>query len=143
MRRHERACRLHSTIQIDGRHDRFQPVHQQRLLGSSAAHLLAPAQFQELAEVQPPGHAMQVRGAHQVSLQAREISLVIFREAAHQRLGDQKAQHRVAEELQLLVVVERRSGAGAGPVLVGQGTMGKRAAQQLRVVEPIVQFQLE
>src|SRR5665811_1969832 len=47
----------------------------------------------------------------------------------------------IAEELQLLVVAHRGSAAAAR--LAGQRTMGQRAAQQLRVGEPMFQFQLE
>jgi hypothetical protein len=70
-----------------------------------------------------------MRGTHEVSFEAREMALVIFGETADQSLGDQETQHGIAEKFELLIIIERRPGTGAGPAFVGQGTVGKRAAQ--------------
>jgi hypothetical protein len=60
---------MHAAIQVDGRDQRFERVHQQRLLGAPAAHLLAAAELQIFAEAQALGGLQQPRRADQVRLQ--------------------------------------------------------------------------
>ena len=54
--------------------------------------------------------------------------------ARHQRLGDEEAQNRIAQEFELLVVAER---GVARARLIGERTVRERAPQQLRMDEPV------
>ena len=128
------------AVQVNSRDDRFERVHQQGFLGTAAAHLLAASEIEETAEIDPPRHAVQMGGTHQVSLLARELAFGRFGEAPHQGLRDQKAQDGIAQELQLFVIVLR---FGTGTGFVGQGTVGERAEQQLRVGEAMIEPQLQ
>ena len=74
--------RFQAAIQIDGRDDGFQRIHEERLLAAPAAHFLAAAQFQMTAQFQAARHAMQMRGAHQAGLQRGEFAFLGQGEAA-------------------------------------------------------------
>ena len=112
------ARRLQAAIQVDGRDDRFQRVHQQRLLAAAAAHLLAAAQFQVAAQFQAPRHAMQMRGAHQARLQHRKLAFLGQRKAAEQYVAHHQPQDGIAQEFQLLVVDQ----AAPAPFRVSQAS---------------------
>ena len=86
------------------RDDGFERVHQQGFLGAAAAHLLAAAQFEIAADIEAARHAMQMGRAHQVRLQARKLAFALVGKAPDQSLGHQKAEHRIAQKLELLVV---------------------------------------
>ena len=127
-----------AAIQIHRCDERLQGIHQQGFLGTSAAHFFAAAQFQETADFEPARHAVQVgEGADQLGFLAREIAFVEPGIALHQRFGDEKSQHRIAQKLQLFVIVQR-GGRSAIPRFVRQGTVSQRAVQQLRVEKPVV-----
>ena len=71
---------------------------------------------------------MQVRGADQVGLETRKLSLAVAGIAQHERFGDEKAQDGIAQEFELLVIAVGRPGGVAD--FVGVRTMSQRAAQQ-------------
>jgi len=138
----EFARRMHAAIQVDRRNQRLQRVHQQRLLVPAAAHLLAAAKLQILAQAQPEGHLVQPGGADQVCPQLRQPAFGRVRMFLQQILADQKAQHRVAQEFQLLVVTLRRR-AGGGRLLVYVRTVRQGAAEQVPVGEPVTRRGLQ
>src|SRR5258708_6635304 len=133
--------RLRAAIKITGGDDGFRRIHQKRLFAAPAAHFLAAAQFQVTAQFQPARDSVQMRGANQAGLQHREFAFLGQWAAAEKNLAHHQAKDGLAEESHLLVAAHRGSTAAAR--FAGQGTMGKRAAQQFRVGKPMLQFQLK
>src|SRR5690242_13496375 len=84
---------------------------------------------------------MQVRGTYQVCLLAGELPFAMLREALDQSFGDEEAENRIAEKLELLVIVDNGPGSRAG--FVGKRAVSQRAAQQLRIGETMGNFDLQ
>ncbi len=129
--------RVQTSIEKQGAHHCFHGIGKHRALATQAAALFAAAQAQMLAEADLLGHLRHVLPADQSGADAGELALVPLRMRGKQRLGHHQPQHGVAEKLEALVVGRR----GLFTLiclreLVGQGAVGERAHQQLRVREP-------
>ena len=73
--------------------------------------------------------ALQAVLAHEVRAHAREVAFVAAREALEQQAGDRQVQHRVAQELEALVVVGAM--AAVRQRALHQRRAGKAVAQAL------------
>ena len=94
---------------------------------AAAGQLLAAAQVQVRAEpvvAEPGGHPGQRVHVDHAGPQLGQLPLGQVRVVAVEPLGDDDAQHRVAQELQPLV-------GGQPAVLVGVGAVGQRQGEQL------------
>ena len=129
---------LDATVEIDGRDERFVAVSQQRQLAAAARFLLATPQEQVVAERQPLGLAAERCGRHQRRLYLRLLPFVVGGKFAEQHVGDDEAEHRVAEELERLVV-----GDAAADILVGTRRVGHGVLEQAAVAEPVLDGALQ
>src|ERR1700690_110370 len=135
---HELPRFADSGIELDGRDQGLDGVRQQSLLDPAAAQLLAAAEQQILAQSDLPGDFVQVRGAHQIVLEDGETALAVGGIAADERFADQKSEDRIAEEFELLVVLDR----GLAP-LVGMRGMRERADEEIAGTEWVTDRGLE
>ena len=126
------ARRLEAAVEVDRRDQRFAGVGQQRLLAAAAGLLLAAAEDHVVAEPELLGHLGERRGRHQVGLDLRLLSFGVRRERAEQRLGHDQAEHRVAEELERLVV-----GDAAARILVRLRLVRQRVLEQAAIAEAV------
>ena len=123
-----------SAIQIDGRDQRFERIHQQGLLGPAAAHLLAAPQLQMAADIEAPRHAVQVGGAHQMRLESRSSP---SRDSGWRETSASATRNPSTESPRNSSCSLSFSGEPGVRDLVGQRAVGERAAQQLRVRETV------
>ena len=107
-----------AAVQINRREHRLSGVRQNRRPFPSAAGLLAPAQFQEPAQVQLFRHLVQTLLAHQRRPDTGQIPLRQIRVLSKQELRRHKAQNGIPQELQPLVAVQMLCA-----VFVGIGTV--------------------
>src|SRR5262245_13016562 len=95
---------INSAIKIDRAKNRFQSIHQQRLLHAPAGLFLAPPQLQVDAQTNLFGILHKIRRTYEEALQFRKLSLCQIRMGSEEVVADQKSQNRVTEELKLFVV---------------------------------------
>ena len=112
---------VEAAVQVDRAEQRFERVGQDRFAAEAAGFQLARAEPQLLAELDLGSDDGERLATDQARAEARQLALVGGAELAEHQHGDDAVEHRVAEELQPLVV----GTAGA--------TMGKRRFQQRRV----------
>ena len=120
---HERVRRREALVQVNGADDRLQGVGQDRGLVPAAGALLALAQADITAELQPAGDAREGAHVDDGRAQLGQLALGQIRVRAKQGVGHDQPEHGVAQELQPLV---RRQAA----VLVGVRAMHERTLQQ-------------
>jgi hypothetical protein len=116
------AHRLPASVEEDGRGDRLEPGRKQDGPATTAPLLLAFAEQQVVAEVDPAGEPRQPGAADDRRSARRQDTLVV--------LGDDEADNGVAEELEALVVA-----ACLVRVLMEPGSVDEGAGQQRRVAE--------
>src|SRR6478672_279504 len=133
---HDLAGGLEPAAEVDRADERLDRVGQDRGLVAPAGGLLAPAELDVPAEVDGAGHLGEGAGVHDRGPQLREAALGEVRVGAEQRVGDDHAEHRVAEELQALV--GRQAAVLVGERPVGQGAV-EQLGVQLGVAEPLTQ----
>ena len=123
---HEGGRRLQAQAEVDRTDQRLERVGEDRLLLPAAGGLLAAAQQQlraEAAVAEPAGDAGQRGHVDHGGAQLGQLPLGQVGLAAVERVGDDEAEHRVAEELQALV-------GGQAAVLVRLGAVGERQREQ-------------
>ena len=131
---HHRTRRFVAAFPVDAAQQRLQRRCQDGFLVPAAGVLLALAHPQHRADPQEARLFRQYLPVHQRRSHARKISFTPFGEPPHEHVADGQAQHRVAEELQGLVVNIWAAAAGY---------VGQTAGQQHRVPEAVTQSVLE
>ena len=106
---------------------RLDRVGEDRGLVAAAGALLAAAEQEVLAEAERAGHVGERAHVDDGGAQLGQLALGQVGVVAVQRVGDDEAEHRVAEELQPLVV-------GQAAVLVGVGAV-RQGTQKQRLVD--------
>ncbi len=134
----KRPRRLDAAVEIDRRDQRLVAVGDERVLAAAAGLLLAAAEDQELAEVDLLAEPRQRRRRHDRRLQLRLLPFVVLRELPEQHVGDDEAEHRVAEELHRLVVEHAAAG-----VLVHARAVRQRVLEQAAIAEAVADAPLE
>ena len=134
----ERPRRLDPAVEVDRGDQRLVAVGDERVLQASAGLLFPAAENQERAEVDLLPEARQRGRRDDRRLQLRLLPLVVLRELAEQHVGDDEAEHRVAEELHRLVVEDAAAG-----VLVHARAVRQRVLEQPAVLEAIADAALE
>src|SRR6202008_4161415 len=92
-----------STVEVEGRQDRFQRIHQQGGFQASATFLFAPPKAQIIPQPQRLRDLDQVSFAHKVSAKLRELTLAKTWKAPEQFLSRDQRQHGISQELKLLI----------------------------------------
>ena len=128
--RDQRLRRLEAAVDADRADQRLDRVGQDRRPRRAAAARLALGQLQRLGQAQHQRDLVQAVLAHEVGAHAREVAFVGAGEAVEQQPRDGQVQHRVAQELEALVVV----GAEAA---VRERALEQRALGEL-VAEPLL-----
>jgi len=104
---HKAAARLQSAVNVNGGNQGFERIGQDRLFRAPPALLLAMAELQVLAQRQFRGDFEKMTGTDTLGLEPRQFPLGTIRTTAQDELAGHKAQNRVAQKLQLFVVVYR------------------------------------
>src|SRR5262249_29119217 len=125
-------------IKISGADERLQGVDQQGGLGAASAFFLAMAELQVVAELQllRDGHEKPL--AHHVRAQFGKLALVEPGETPEQLYAHHEAEHRVTQELKLLIVEDVAVGTARG-LLVRMGSVREGALQQLPLPEAMAE----
>src|SRR3954451_3778728 len=127
---HEPGGLVEPEVEVDRAQERLEGVGEDRVLVVAAGRLLAAAQPHEGPE---PELAADLRQSAHVDHGGPQLGQLTLRQlgvVAEKRVGDDQAEHGVAEELQPLV-------GGQPAVLVGVGPVGQRAVEQRGVdVDP-------
>ena len=124
-----RSAAAKARVEVIGADDRLQAVGQDGLLRPAAGVLLALADEDEVVHAQAAGDLREARLADDEALDPRQLPFRLVREGFVEVLGDDEAEHGVAEELQPLVVL---------PVLarlVGERAVGERLVEELQPSE--------
>ena len=129
---------LEPAVKIERGDQRLAGVGQQRLLAAAAGLLLAAAEDHVVAETQPLGELRERRRGHDVRLDLRLLPFGVGRERAEERVGNHQTEHRVAEELERLVVHD-----AAARVLVRLRLVRQRVLEQPAIAETIAEPRLE
>ena len=114
-------------------------IGQRRAADAPAGGLLAAAEDQEIADLEPASLLRERGAVHELRPCLGERAFAVPRETLVKLVGEDELQHGVAEELQPLVVVLQVPDAG----LVRQRRMREREDQQLSVAERVTQRGLE
>ncbi len=117
---------LDAELHVDGAEHRLDGVGQDRGLVATAGRLLASAEAHVVAEPERARDLGERLGADDGGAQLGELALGQVGVTREQRVGDDEAQHRVAEELEALVV-------GDPAVLVRERAVRQGMLKELRV----------
>ena len=117
---HQGGCALEAAGEVDGPDQRLDGVGEDRGLLSSAGGLLALAQEDVRPEVDGERDLGERPRVHHGSPQLGQPALGEVGMGQVERLGDDHAEHRVAEELQALVGRQVAVLVGVGPVREGK-----------------------
>ena len=120
------AARVEAAVEVDRAEQRLEGVGQDRGLVAAAGALLAAAEPDVAAEVELAAHLGQRAHVDHRGAQLGQLALGQVGVVAVERVGDDQAEHGVAEELQPLV-------GRQAAVLVGVGAVGQRPLQQARL----------
>ena len=104
MRADRRAHGFEAAVEIQRAAQRLEGVREDGLAAEAAGLELARAQQQQFAELHRLRDLGQRLLAHEARAQARQVAFARDREFAVQAFGQQQVEHRVAEELEPLVV---------------------------------------
>src|SRR5512132_1123422 len=125
---HQRGRPRQALVEVDGPEDGLEGVGQDRGLVPTAGELLAPAQAHGVADAQLAGHLREHVHVHRGRPQLGQLALGQVGEGAVDDVGDDQAEHGVAEELEPFV-------GGQAAVLVGEGAVRERPDVQLLAAE--------
>ncbi len=131
---HDGARRLQSGVEIDTGDDGLQRIGEHAVAGSQGIVVPVCRDDQEAAELEAAGHGGKRVPADQRGKPSRHGAFRLVGKALQQRLGNDKPEHPVAQELEAFVG-ERGHSPGTR---VGDGP-----AQQVPVGEPVAQTGLE
>src|SRR4051794_6147354 len=123
---HERSGRVQATTEVHRPDQRLEGVGEDRVLLPAAGRLLPTAQEQvraDAAVTEPARDLGEGRHVDHRRPQLRQLALGEVRLAAVELVGDDQAEHRVAQELQALV-------GGQAAVLVRERPVGQRQTEQ-------------
>jgi hypothetical protein len=126
---HEPFGGVESRVQVVGADDGFKRVGEDGLLAAPSRVFLAPADEDVVVDPQPSGDFRQAGLAHHEALDPRQFPFGLVGQLLVKVLCHHEAQHRVAEELEALIVPER------APGLIGPGSVGERPLQVLQLAE--------
>ncbi len=127
-----------AAVEVDGGDHRFEHVGEQGRLGAAAGLGFAPAEQQIVAEAEPPADAGERGGRDERGLGLRLRAFRVVGELAIEQVGDDESEHRVAQELERLVVDDP-----AARVLGGTRLVRERVFEQAAVAEHVVQLRLD
>ena len=99
-----RAHGIEAAVEVQGAAQRLEGIREDGLPAEAAGLELARAQQQQLAELHGLRDLGQRLLAHQARAQARQVAFAGGGKFAVQPLGQQQVEHRIAEELEALVV---------------------------------------
>ena len=140
---HQAARRIQSAIEVDGRQDSLQGIHQQGGLVAAATLFFASPQVQVVSQLQFLGHSDQMLFADQVGPELGEFSLAKAGKAVEQFFGGDKSQDGVSQKLQLFVVSHPRPAGRLQRFQFARlGTVGQGLLQQFRPLEMVSQGRL-
>ena len=114
----------------------FERTGEERLFVAPPGTLLAMAEPEGRTELQAPGAARERLRAHDPGLDARKVAFRRQRSAAEEPAGGDQTEHRVAQELEALVVLLQ-------PLFVGEGGVGQGLLEQRAILEPVAEPLLE
>ena len=106
-----------SAIEIERSQQGFEGIGQQGWIVTAAAVFLAPGELQQRADFEPGRDVGQGPAAHQDGKAFRQRPLLLIRKILEQHMGDNQAEHPVAEEFEPLEASPPRLGAGVGQSL--------------------------
>jgi hypothetical protein len=112
-------------------------------LDAATVDLGAAAQQQGFAEAPFQAHLGHALAADEAGAQSRELALAAVRELAVQRLGDDHADDRIAQELQLFVVATRGVALVALVRMGGQNGLGRRAVPRFVGEGPVREREIQ
>src|SRR5262245_51626011 len=131
---HEAMRLLDPAVKVERGDHGLVGVGPERLLLAASAALLAAAQQQELGQPQLAGALRQALRRHQQRPRLALGALVALGLAPVQQVRDHEAEHRIAQELERLVVAQLARG-----VLVGAAGVRERAVEQADVLEAVAE----
>jgi hypothetical protein len=117
----ERPRGLQPPIEVHGADDRLHGVREHVRLIALARGVGSLPEPEQATEAHGPRPCRERVGVDQEGAHPRQIALVRRREAIHEELGDAETDHRVAEELESLVVAARPA-----PLLVREARVRER-----------------
>ncbi len=126
------AGRLQTAVNKHGADHGLEGVGEERLFVAPPGTLFATAEPEGRAEFQAPCAACQGLRAHNPGLDARQIAFRRQRSAVEEPAGRDESKHRVAQELEALVLLLQALFVGVGGV--GQGLLEQRA-----ILEPVAE----
>ena len=135
---HERESGAEPAVDIDGADHRFRDVAQNGVLVGATGARFAVAEVELGAEVQLAGDGGAGLLAHEGVESAAEVALVGAREFPVDHVGDDQAEHPVAEELQPLIGVRDPPGRSDGAGMRQRGfqirgrTAGRKEVEKAR-----------
>ena len=124
---------LDAAVEIDRRDERLEAVGENRVLLPAAGLLFSAPEQHVAAEIDFFGQPRERRRRDDAGLHLRLVALAVGREPREQQIGDDEAEHGVAEELERLVVDD-----AAGGVLVRARSVRQRVLEQAEVAELVV-----
>ena len=149
------ACLLQIAVQIHRGQNGFHGVAQHAGLLAAAGQGLALVHQQRFAHAQPGRHLAQCRFAHQQRPQVGQLALLMLRVGSVKIIAHDILQHRVAQELQTLVVLLAHGGVRQGltqkgrvlelilqslhQILHGTSPLQKRTNRRMQRVQPLVE----
>jgi AI-2 transport protein TqsA len=122
--------RLEAAVEIEGARQRLEGAGQDRDLLPSAALLFAAAEEDGFVELDGPGELGQGQRARRRRLELRELALAPLRKGVEEELRGDEPDDRVAEKLELLVVVRRLGARFISVGAVGQGLLEQPAVPE-------------
>ena len=133
---HESGGGLEPAVEVHGGDDRLHRVGEDRRLGASARRVLALAEAQRRAEVELLRDLGERLRAHHRGAQLGQLALGQLRVLLVGEVGDDEAEHGVAEELEALVRL-------LDALLRAVRAVGERAVEEVVVDERPAQRELE
>src|SRR5262249_9756581 len=128
---------FNSAVEVDRAEHSLECIDEERLLGSSSGLFFALPQIQVAAQMNPLRVFDQIRGTHEESFQFRKLALAESGMRLKKKVGDQKAQNRIAEKFELFVI------AVNGAALIGMRTVRQCTSQEVCVLEGVLEISFE
>jgi hypothetical protein len=127
---------LDPAIEVESGDNRLADIAEHAGDLAGARDILARRQDEVAAEIDGARHLGQGLAPHELGVAPRQRPLVLVGEAPPQELGDDQAEHAVAEELKPLVTL---IAAAAAALTRHRAGMGERLGPQLRAREAMAQ----
>ena len=124
---HQRGCGIKARVQINGRQHGLHGVGQHGRAFAPAGDLAPMIHAQVAAQLQVPRHGAQRFLAHHARAQKRHAPLLLLGVGGKDDIAHGQLQHRIAQELQPLIVFSPAGG------------VGERQAQKRGIMKMILQ----